>query len=336
MSTAPVIADADATFAAGKSKYVGNEIVPTDAVAWFNLTFIVWPGWILLASNLTFWLATNCKVKKLPFDKSILAVLELTDNAIMFPNTLPVIIWEPLNEFEPVIAYDPVLLLIELIVVLIDWVYELKEDVFNLVLIEFIKLPVADANCASVAYVASNEELKDNNWFIDVLADEVNVFKDAVVWLIQFKLIKVDALNWFKLFTAELKYASLDAVYALNEAVLTLVVSLNKLMSAMLPFTFAVILAVINPLKLNLVAYPLVTPADCIWFIEPVKAVNWDVCDCNTETELFNEEVAALYPVLIVNWDAVNAFKLLNDGCWDCVKAFNKLIELVTDAVNDW
>ena len=79
MSTAPVTADADAMFAAGKSKYVGNEIVPTDAVAWFNLTFIVWPALILLASNLTFWLATNCKVKKLPFDKSILAVLELID-----------------------------------------------------------------------------------------------------------------------------------------------------------------------------------------------------------------------------------------------------------------
>ena len=109
----------------------------------------------------------------------------------------------------------------------------------------------------------------------------VDVSSDAVYAFNAFKDDNVDALNEFKFVTDVFKLAvvlfklvictptdelyadcaaAVDAVYALNEAVVTKDGSLNTVIDAISPFTFGTILAETNPLKKNLVDVPILVP----------------------------------------------------------------------------
>ena len=71
----------------------------------------------------------------------------------------------------------------------------LIEDVFNFVAIEFIKLAVAAANCASVAYVASNEDENATKLDIVISIDAVYAFIDAVYALNAVLVLNVAAAD---------------------------------------------------------------------------------------------------------------------------------------------
>ena len=88
------------------STVVGNDTVAEPVVDTKILT--VCPGLIFDGFINVLDPDTNCRVKKLPLFKSNDAVFEEIDNAVKFPFTEPVIVWAPLNVFEPVIANDPV------------------------------------------------------------------------------------------------------------------------------------------------------------------------------------------------------------------------------------